>query len=66
MISDKSLLDWYMKGFNDELRGSSSIVSDSELENKAYRLGALHAIFGDDMKSIDQLTKGEILKQIKK
>jgi len=66
MISDKSLLDWYMKGFNDELRGSSSVVSDYELENKAYRLGALHAIFGDDMASLDLLSKGEILKQIKK
>lgn len=66
MISDQNLLEWYMKGFNDELRGTSSVESDYELENKAYRIGALHAIFGDDMESIDLMSKGEILKEIKK
>ena len=66
MISDQNLLDWYMKGFKDELNGSSSVISDHELENKAYRLGALHALVGDDVRSVDYLPKEEILKEIKK
>ena len=65
MVTDKSLLKWYMKGFNDELHGTSSIVSDNELENEAYSLGASHAIIGDDVRSVDYLSNEKILKLIK-
>ena len=65
MITDKSLLEWYMKGFNDELGGTSSTVSDNEIENRAYGLGALHAIVGDDVRSFDNLSDEETLKLIK-
>lgn len=64
-ITDKSLLEWYMKGFNDELNGSSSTVSDNEIENRAYGLGALDAIAGDDMPSLDYRSDEELLKIIK-
>lgn len=65
MVTDKSLLEWYMKGFNDELKGTSSTVSDHEIENRAYGLGALHAVVGDDVRSVDYLSDEEILKLIK-
>jgi hypothetical protein len=65
MVTDKELLKHYMKGFNDELRGTSSIESDNELENKAYRIGALDAIVGDDVSSVDLKTNEEVIRQIR-
>ena len=65
-IRDASLIKCYHKGFSDELDGSSSIVSDDDVENNAYKLGALHAIVGDDVRSVDYLSDEEILKLIKK
>jgi hypothetical protein len=65
MVTDKELLKQYMKGFNDELRGTSSIESDNELENKAYRIGALDAIVGDDLSSVDLKTNEEVIRQIR-
>lgn len=48
--SDKdNLLKWYMKGFNDELRGTSTVESDNRIDMVAYHLGAQHAITGDDL-----------------
>lgn len=58
---DRNLLKWYMKGFKDELNGTSTIESDEPLENKAYMLGAHHALIGDDLRSTDYLTNEEIL-----
>lgn len=55
-----------MKGFNDELNGTSSIASDNELENIAYKLGAIDAVAGDDVGSIDYKSDSEILQQIEK
>lgn len=62
---DKELLKWYMKGFKDELNGTSTVESDNPLENKAYKLGALHAEIGDDVRSVDYLSEEEILYIIK-
>lgn len=44
-----NLLKWYMKGFNDELRGTSTVESDNRIDMVAYHLGAQHAITGDDL-----------------
>lgn len=64
-MTDDDLLDWYMKGFKDELWGTSTIESDENLCNIAYSLGSQHAIIGDDVRSIDLLTRTEILTLIK-
>jgi hypothetical protein len=61
---DKELLKWYMKGFNDELWGTSSIVPDDK--KRAYSIGASDAIIGDDVMSNDERSNEEILKEIKK
>ncbi len=65
MTTDENLLKWYMKGFHDELYGSSTVESEFALEMKAYSLGAIHALVGDDVPICDELTNEEILKLIK-
>ncbi len=65
MITDESLLEWYTKGFKDELRGTSSYESDHQLENRAYLLGAIDAEAGDDVPSIDQKSDEEIINLIR-
>lgn len=62
--TDKEILKWYMQGFKDELHGTSSVESYSPTLNKAYKLGASHAIFGDEIKSVDQMTESQILNEI--
>lgn len=64
MMNDEDILKWYMKGFHDELYGTTSAIDDDILLS-AYKLGSLHAIIGDDVRDVDYLTKDEILKMIK-
>lgn len=66
-MEDEELLKWYNSGWNNELDGTFGQVLffNSELERQAYFLGGLHAIVGDDVKSIDALTDKEILQEIK-
>jgi hypothetical protein len=61
---EKNLLEWYMKGFDDEISGRTTSEPDDKKLLIAYRLGAQHAIIGDDVSSIDDLTNEEIIKQI--
>ena len=65
MNDDQIILEWYWKGFTDDLFGTSSAESDNPILNKAYKLGVLHAWAGDIDKSLDKLTNDEILTQIK-
>ena len=64
-ITDKDLLEFYSKGWLDELSGSSSVVPNNTLITKAYNIGANHATLGDDNKSFDYLSNCEVLKIIK-
>jgi hypothetical protein len=59
-----NLLKWYMKGFDDELKGTSTVESDNKIDMIAYKLGAQHAIIGDDVSSIDNLSNEEIIGMI--
>lgn len=65
MTTDKELLEWYYKGFDDELDGNLNITEDESLESRAYQIGANHAMFGDEVSSFDSLSKEQILKIIK-
>ena len=56
MLSDKQIISWYMQGFNDELYGTTSTIEDDVALN-AYKLGALHAIVGDDVRGVDYLSE---------
>jgi len=64
-MNDENLLIWYMKGFKDELNGSTTVESNYELENIAYKLGAQHATMGEGLRSIVYLSDKQILKLIK-
>ena len=66
MAKYKTLMKWYMKGFNDELKGTSTIMDCSRLLEEAYNLGAIDAIVGDDLSSSDAQTEEEIINRIKK
>ena len=61
---ENNLLEWYMKGFHDELWGTSTIISEDQKENVAYNLGSSHAMIGDDVRSVDYLSNEEILLMI--
>lgn len=63
--TDKVILEWYNKGWTDELHGSSSVVPTDTLITKAYIIGTNHAVLGDDNKSFNYLSDYEILKIIK-
>ena len=64
MLNDKEILSYYMQGFNDELYGTTSTVIGDVLL-KAYKLGASHAIIGDDVRCVDYLSDQDILDLIK-
>ncbi len=63
-MTDAQLLREYYAGFIDSL--DNKIDKNREIDNKAYRLGNLHAVIGDDVKSVDGLTQEEILKILKR
>lgn len=65
MEDDKTILETYMCGFNNELDVKERISDLSPLLLKAYNLGALHAIVGDDVRSVDYLLDTKILDMIK-
>jgi hypothetical protein len=65
-VSDEELLGYYMLGFEDELDNNHEQKFDNPPMNRAYNLGRLHALIGDDVRSVDYLTNDEIIKQIRK
>jgi hypothetical protein len=54
-----------MKGFNDSLYNIFPEYSHSSLETKAYYLGRIDAIIGDEIEEVDLETDEEILAKIK-
>lgn len=62
-MTDQELLKWYSKGFDDELKGNTSTVPKEAV--RAYSLGALHALVGDDVRAVDYMSDEEILEEIK-
>jgi hypothetical protein len=63
---DKILLEIYMCGFSDELDGKPAKNYKGQLESRAYNLGRVDAIVGDDVRSIDYQTNEQILESIYK
>ena len=64
-ITDKQLLEIYMKGFVDSLHNKPPETHYSNLEQKAYFLGRIDAIIGDEIEEVDLETDEEILAKIK-
>lgn len=65
-MTDEVLLTIYMWGFNDELRGENRIIPMSLLVTRAYEIGRIDALIGDDSESSDLQTDQEILEKIRK
>lgn len=66
MISDKEILEWYWKGWNDRLDGMRIMIPKEIILQRAHLHGWMDAILGDDCKSIDLQSDEEILKYIKR
>lgn len=66
MYSTETLWEWYLKGFDDELNGTSSTSSNFMIYNLAYSMGATDAFAGDDVSSVDEKSKSEIIEDIKR
>lgn len=67
LISQDStlLLLVYRSGFNDELEGKTKKQFKKPILNRAYNLGCMDAIVGDDVRSVDYQSDEEILKTIR-
>ena len=61
---EEALMDIYMAGFVDELRGYPETKFSKPLYERAYQLGRVDALIGDDVRSIDYQTNEEILHRI--
>jgi hypothetical protein len=64
-VSNEDLLDYYMLGFRDELDNLDEKEYDNPLITRAYKLGRLDAILGDDIRSVDYQSDEEIIKNIR-
>jgi hypothetical protein len=64
-MEDKFLLEIYMQGFNDELDGNPEKIFPSELLKRAYVIGRMDAIAGDESKIVDYQIEEQILNHIK-
>jgi len=62
---DDELILCYQQGFKDELNGSGSIEYPTFIKNRAYKIGANHALLGDDNRNFDNLSNEQILMIIK-
>jgi hypothetical protein len=61
---DVVLLQTYMIGFSDELKGETREFQDPMLI-RAYELGKVDAFVGDDVRSVDYQSDEHLLKRIK-
>jgi len=64
-LADEHLLETYMWGFNDELRGRERVWNPNPLLLRAYNLGRDDAVIGDEVTSTDQQTNQEIVDRIR-
>jgi len=64
-ITDEQLLAVYMKGFTDSLHDVFPQHLNTSLEQKAYQLGRIDALIGEEIESHDYQTNEEILSQIR-
>ena len=65
-MTNENILKVYSQGFNDELNSVfDNLKVNPNLDGRAYNLGSLHAIVGDDVSSIRNLSDNQILEIIK-
>lgn len=63
---ENKLMEIYHLGFSNELDGIPDVQFTNPLKLQAYNMGTINAIAGDDVMSLNYLTKDEILCSIYK
>ena len=63
-VNREELLEIYYCGFNDELWNRTRFVFDDNLSQKAYNLGRIDCICGDDIPSLDYRSEDVIINDI--
>lgn len=63
--TDKILLETYMWGFEDELKGNVKMWNPNPLLLKAYNIGRKDAYYGDDNSNTDLENAQEIIFKIR-
>lgn len=61
-VSNKEIMEWYLKGYEDESFGTSTTESTEDLLNTAYSLGASHVL---PNREYNILTESEVLRRLK-
>lgn len=56
-MESKTLKEWYLAGYNDELNGTSTIMDDKPLNETTYSLGAKDALRGNKIKSVADIIR---------
>jgi hypothetical protein len=56
-MTNKTLKEWYLAGYNDELKGASTIMDGNPLNERTYSLGAKDALQGNKIKSVADIIR---------
>lgn len=62
---DSDLLKAYLNGFSDELIMQINKIRGSPILLRAYKLGRIAAIVGDDIRGVDNKSNEQILREIR-
>lgn len=54
---EKEIMEWYMKGYNDEKKGTSSVMDCSEYLESMYKWGAEDASDGHEPMTIEEIRR---------
>ena len=54
---NKTLKEWYLAGYNDEKKGTSTIMDGNPLNESAYDLGAQDASSSLEVRSVSQIIR---------
>ena len=64
-LPDEKLLEYYNMGWHDCAENNKEKKFENKLIQRAYTIGWLDFIAGDDVSSVDMQTEQDILKHIK-
>jgi hypothetical protein len=63
--SDKKLLEYYKLGWTDNCNGKTEKRFDNPILQRAYIIGWLDFMAGDDVSSVDEQTNEQIIRHIR-
>lgn len=60
----ENVIEIYLQGFEDELQNKPMREYNYPIDNRAYQLGRIDALIGDDVRSVDYQNVDHLLKRI--